>query len=81
MLTSEASRAARGLLGWSQSELARKAGVGFMTVSQFENGRAAYKSTLAKLAATFEAHGVELIADPEKTGAVLLYARQRSASP
>lgn len=79
MLTPEASRAARGLLGWSLKELAEKAGVSFTTISQFENGRPAYGSTAMKIVAAFAAEGVELLSDSERTGAVLVYARRRSA--
>lgn len=77
MLTPEGSRAARGLLNWSLKDLAEKAGVAFTTISQFENGRPSYGSTAAKIAAAFEAEGVELTADAERTGAVLVYARRR----
>eukprot|EP01042_Synura_sphagnicola_P017462 gene17462-22061_t len=77
MLTPEASRSARGLLGWSLKDLAEKSGVSFTTISQFENGRPSYDSTGQKLATAFEAHGVELIADNERTGAVLVYARRK----
>lgn len=77
MLTPEASRAGRGLLNWSLKELAERAGVAFTTISQFENGRPSYGSTAAKIVAAFEAHGVEVIADEDRTGAVLAYARRR----
>lgn len=76
MLTPEASRAARGLLNWSLKDLAEKAGIAFTTISQFENGRPSYGSTAAKILAAFEAEGVELVADAERTGAVLVYARR-----
>ena len=76
MLTPEASRAARGLLNWSLKDLADKAGVAFTTISQFENGRPAFAKTGAKIAATFAAHGVTLINDPDQTGAVLAIARK-----
>ena len=77
MLTPEASRAARGLLNWSLKNLAEKAGVAFTTISQFENGRPSYGSTAAKILAAFEAEGVELVTEAERTGAVLVYARRR----
>jgi len=76
MLTPEASRAARGLLKWSLKDLAEKAGVAFTTISQFENGRPAYGTTADKLIAAFVAEGVEIIADADRTGAVLVYAQQ-----
>ncbi len=71
MITPEASRAARGLLKWSLKDLAEEAGVAFTTISQFENGRPAYGSTAAKIAAAFQAHGVELIHTDDRTGAML----------
>ena len=77
MITPEASRAARGLLNWSLKDLAEKAGVAFTTISQFENGRPSYGSTAAKILAAFEAEGVELTADADRTGAALVYARRR----
>ena len=75
MLTPEASRAARGLLNWSLKDLAERAGVSFTTISSFENGRPSYDSTLVKIADVFEAHGVELVLEDERTGAVLVRAR------
>ncbi len=80
MLTPEASRAARGLLNWSLKDLAEKAGVAFTTISQFENGRPAFGATAAKIEEAFSAHGVELVADQDRTGAMLVYAR-RSDQP
>jgi transcriptional regulator with XRE-family HTH domain len=77
MLTPEAQRAARGLLGWGVRELAVEAGVAWTTISQFENGRPLRDSTAAKIVAALEAHGIELIADEERTGAVLVYARRK----
>lgn len=77
MLTSEALRAARGLLGWGVRELAAEAGVAWTTISQFENGRPLRDSTAAKIVAALQAQGVELVADDERTGAVLVYARRR----
>ena len=38
MVTPEQCRAARGLLGWSQGELAEKAAVGIVTVRHLEGG-------------------------------------------
>ncbi len=77
MLTPEAQRAARGLLNWGVRDLAAKAGVAWTTVSQFENGRPMRETTAAKITAAFEAEGVELVADDDRTGAVLVLARRR----
>lgn len=78
MLTPEASRAARGLLNWSLKDLAEKSGVAFTTISQFERGRPAYGTTASKIAAAFEAEGVELVTGDERRGAVLVMARRRT---
>ncbi len=77
MLTPEAQRAGRGLLNWGVRELAAKAGVAWTTVSQFENGRPLRATTAAKIIAAFEAEGVELASNAERTGAALVYARRR----
>lgn len=78
MLTPEAQRAGRGLLNWGVRDLAAKAGVAWTTVSQFENGRPLRETTAAKILAAFEAEGVELTTDADRTGAVLVYARRLS---
>lgn len=80
MLSPEALRAARGLLNWGVRDLAERAGVSFTTVNQFENGRPMRDSTAAKIVAAFEAEGVELVSDAERTGAVLVLARRKAAS-
>ena len=77
MLTPEAQRAGRALLNWGVRDLAARAGLAWTTVSQFENGRPMRATTAAKILAAFEAEGVELVADAERTGAVLVYARRR----
>ena len=57
-------RAARGLLGWSQSDLADAAKVGRATIADFEAGkRAPYARTLSDMRAALEAAGVEFIAE------------------
>lgn len=78
MLTPEASRAARGLLGWGVRELAAEAGVDKATITQFENGRGLRPSTAAKIVNALEAQGIELVLDAERTGAVLVFARRRA---
>jgi len=60
-------RAARGLLGWSQQELAERAEVGRATITDFEAGkRAPYATTLMRLQERLSAAGVEFI--PENGG-------------
>jgi transcriptional regulator with XRE-family HTH domain len=76
MITPEATRAGRGLLGWSLETLANKSEVSFGTLTRFENGRPMRDTTAAKILAAFAAHGVDVTADADKTGAVLVYARR-----
>jgi transcriptional regulator with XRE-family HTH domain len=53
-------RAARGLLGWSQSDLAEAAKIGRATIADFESGkRDPYARTLDELRSALEAAGVE----------------------
>jgi transcriptional regulator with XRE-family HTH domain len=56
------SRAARGLLNWTQSELVEQSGVSKKTIVDFERGSTRpYGRTLAAIAAAFEAAGIEFI--------------------
>jgi len=59
----EQLRAARGLLGWSQSELAQRAGLSLPTVKRVETGKGARVSeeARAKLQYALEAAGVIFI--------------------
>src|SRR6516164_7239488 len=62
MITAEQCRAARGLLDWSQAELADKAGVGIVTVRQFEAGaHEPRRATLDVIKRAFESAGVQFI--------------------
>lgn len=62
MITAAQCRAARGLLDWSQAELADKAGVGIVTVRQFEAGlHLPRRATLDVIKRAFEGAGVEFI--------------------
>jgi transcriptional regulator with XRE-family HTH domain len=56
------SRAARGLLDWSQEQLAQRAGVGLSTVRTFESDGEIRRSNVAAIRAAFESVGVEFIA-------------------
>ena len=67
VLSAAQVRAARGLLGWSQGELAAAAKVGRATIADFEAGkREPYPRTLDDLRVALEAAGVEFI--PENGG-------------
>jgi transcriptional regulator with XRE-family HTH domain len=62
MITSEQCRAARGLLAWSQQELAQRARVGVVTVHQLEAGSGQpRRATLDVIRRAFEAAGVDFI--------------------
>jgi len=67
MITSAQCRAARGLLQWSQAQLAEAAKVGIVTVRQFETGGAEpRRATLDVIERALEAAGVQFI--PENGG-------------
>ena len=62
MITSSQSRAARGLLDWSQQELANRAGVGIVTIRQLEAGvKTPRRATLHVVRRALEVAGVEFI--------------------
>jgi transcriptional regulator with XRE-family HTH domain len=64
MLTASQCRAARGLLDWSQQELATRAQVGVVTVRQLEaSGTKPRHATLDVIRRCFEAAGVDFIAE------------------
>jgi transcriptional regulator with XRE-family HTH domain len=74
-------RGARGLLDWTQAELAIHTGFGLNTIGEYERGRPAYADTVYRLRDTFEAAGISfpehgVIGPPEEPVAV----RQRSPS-
>jgi transcriptional regulator with XRE-family HTH domain len=78
-LTPEASRAGRAILGWSMRDLAERAAVSLGAVNRLEGGGSQSRDgTASKIIAAFEAEGVELITEEEKTGAILAYARRRT---
>ncbi len=56
------SRAARGLLNWTQSDLKGHSGVAKKTIVDFERGLTKpYRRTLDAMVAAFEAAGIEFI--------------------
>jgi transcriptional regulator with XRE-family HTH domain len=72
-------RGARGLLDWTQPELAIRAGLGVRTIGEYERGRPTYADTVYRLRDTFEAAGISfsahgVIGRPEEPVAV----RQRT---
>jgi transcriptional regulator with XRE-family HTH domain len=63
VITNEQLRAARGLLAWSQSELAARAGLSLPTVKRLEAGFGPRVSNEAreKLQRAIESAGIELV--------------------
>jgi hypothetical protein len=62
MITPEQCRAARGLLDWTQGDLAREAAVGIVTVRQIESGLSApRRATLDVVRRALERGGVVFI--------------------
>jgi len=60
MISAEQCRAARGLLKWTQRDLAERARVSKDTIRHFESGRhEPNESTLTVIQLAFETHGVE----------------------
>ncbi|MNV39466.1 helix-turn-helix protein [compost metagenome] len=64
MITKEQPRAARGLLDWSQTELAQASNLGESTVRDFEKGRSVPSpNNLAGIKAALKAGGVSFLDD------------------
>jgi transcriptional regulator with XRE-family HTH domain len=62
VITPAQCRAARGLLDWSQQELADRAGVGIVTVRQLEAGETqSRRATLEVIKRAMETAGVEFL--------------------
>ena len=67
MVSGSQIRAARGLLGISGAELAKKAGVGWATLQRIERNDAlssARSNTIERVKAALENEGVEFLGDP-----------------
>jgi transcriptional regulator with XRE-family HTH domain len=78
MLTPAQCRAARGLIDWSQSDLALQARVGIVTVRQLEAGvHAPRRATLDVVRRALESAGVEFI-DENGGGAGVRLCNSRS---
>jgi transcriptional regulator with XRE-family HTH domain len=77
MVTPGQCRAACGLLGWNQQELARNARVGIVTVHQLETGASQpRRATLDVIRRAFELAGVEFIDENGGGPGVRLRKRQ-----
>jgi transcriptional regulator with XRE-family HTH domain len=82
MVTPAQCRAARGLLDWSQQDLAGQAGIGIVTVRQVEAGSTKpRRATLIVLKQAFESAGVEFIDENGGGPGVRLRKRQRPKQP
>jgi predicted transcriptional regulator len=79
VLTIEQLRAARGLLGWSQTKLAQRAGLSLPTVKRLEAGVGPRVSDDArsKIRRTLESAGVEFIEENGGGTGVRLRKRQK----
>lgn len=78
MITPAQCRAARGLLNWTQDELATAAEVGVVTIRQFEADRGSpRKATFAVIRRALEGAGVELIPENGGGAGVRLKGRPR----
>ena len=62
MISPAQCRAARGLMAWSQQDLAKRAGVGTVAIHQLESGTSQpRRATLEVVRRAFEAAGVDFI--------------------
>lgn len=72
-MSPEQSRAARGWLGWSQTELANRASVSLSTVRDFENAhRVPIANNLDALRRAMQAAGIDFIDDEGKAVGIRL---------
>jgi DNA-binding transcriptional regulator YiaG len=72
-MTPEQSRAARGWLGWSQAELARRASVSVGTVKSFESRhKTPLTNNLASMRRAIETAGIRLVFDESGAAAGIL---------
>lgn len=78
MVSAEQCRAARGLLNWSQADLADKAAVGIVTVRHFEAGaHTPRRATVDVIRRAFESAGVQFIDENGGGPGVRLRTRQQ----
>jgi transcriptional regulator with XRE-family HTH domain len=78
MRLSSQIRAARALLGWSQSELAHRAGVGLATLQRIEQNEGIVKghfSTVLKIQKALEGAGIRFTEDDKGEIGVTLKTR------
>jgi transcriptional regulator with XRE-family HTH domain len=81
VITPSQCRAARGLLEWSQQELAERAQVGVVTIHQLEAGTSEpRRATLQAIRRAFESAGVDFIDENGGGPGVRLRKRQHKKS-
>jgi transcriptional regulator with XRE-family HTH domain len=79
MVSAAQCRAARGLLDWSQQELADRAGLGIVTIRQIEADITdPRRATLVVLKQAFERAGVEFIDENGGGAGVRIRKRKRT---
>jgi transcriptional regulator with XRE-family HTH domain len=79
-MSPEQSRAARAWLGWSQADLAERAGVAKNTVHGFESGqRTLTRNNIAALRRVLENEGLSLLFDEIGSPAGLAYRKTTSS--
>ena len=82
MITAAQCRAARGLLDWTQQELADAARIGVATVRVFEGqGAIARQATLAVLRSALESAGIEFIDENGAGAGVRLREKGQAKKP
>ena len=81
-ISSAQCRGARGLLGWSQSDLSEASKTATKTIADFERGaRAPYQRTLEDVRSALEKAGVEFIDENGGGPGVRLRKPQRPVRP
>ena len=72
-MSPQQSRAARAWLGWSQVQLAKRAGVSLSTVQDYERGqRTPIANNIAAMRRAVEAAGIRLVFDKNGAAAGIL---------
>lgn len=73
-------RAARALLGWSQSELAKKAEISLSTLNRLERGEGyPNMKSLGRIFFIFEEEGIRLVQNgPHEFGVMLTLRQEKS---
>lgn len=75
-ITAELSRAARGLLDWTQQRASSEMGIGTGTLAEFEAHESVPRfTTLSRIESTYVDAGVTFVNDGHRAGALLDRAR------